>query len=112
MARHHQPASLTMLLPLLFSALALALQVAPNSPCAHFCLDSADLDRSDPRSSNTNGDDIVCNDDDFKNKPAGQKYQRCLACLQDSTFKREDENDLDWFLCKSACMSLLHAASI
>ncbi|KAM6522428.1 hypothetical protein FALCPG4_012088 [Fusarium falciforme] len=98
MARHHQPASLTMLLPLLFSALALALQVAPNSPCAHFCLDSADLDRSDPRSSNTNGDDIVCNDVDFKNKPAGQKYQRCLACLQDSTFKRDDENDLDWFL--------------
>ncbi|KAF4982908.1 hypothetical protein FZEAL_1563 [Fusarium zealandicum] len=82
----------------LFSSWALALQVTPNSPCAQFCLDSSDSDHSDPESSNTRGKDIVCNDDDFKSKPEGQRFQRCLACLQDSTFKRGSENDQDWFL--------------
>lgn len=77
-----------------------ALQVTPNSPCSQFC-----LDRSDPNSYETRGDEIVCDDDDFKRKAAGQKFQRCLACLQDSAFKQGDESDQDWFLCKS-CQGL------
>lgn len=74
---------------------ATALQVTPNSPCSQFCFDS-----SNTNSSETRGDEIVCNDDDFKRKAEGQKFQRCLACLQDSSFKQGNESDQDWFLCK------------
>ncbi|KAF4332675.1 exo-alpha-sialidase neuraminidase, partial [Fusarium beomiforme] len=78
---------------LLFWGSVTTLQVTPNSPCSQFC-----LDRSDPDSYETRGDEIVCDDDDFKKKAVGQKFQRCLACLQDSTFKQGDESDQDWFL--------------
>ncbi|KAF4469867.1 exo-alpha-sialidase neuraminidase [Fusarium albosuccineum] len=103
MARSQQPASLKMtflfvFLLSLFSSLAPALQVTPNSPCAQFCLDSSDHDSSNHKSSSTHGDDIVCNDDEFASRSEGQKFQRCLSCLQDSTFKNGDENDQDWFL--------------
>ena len=86
---------ISVFLTLLFWISAKALQVTPNSPCAQFCHGS-------PKSKSTKmlGDEIVCNDDDFKKKAEGQKFQRCLACLQDSTFTQEDENDQDWFLCK------------
>lgn len=87
------------LLATLFSSLSSTLQVSPNSPCASFCLDSTDLDKSDPNSSNTNGTDIVCSDEDFERKDEGQKYQRCMSCLQDSSFEQSPENDQDWFLC-------------
>lgn len=101
--RHSSPARLVptalATLFLLFLRLATALQVTPNSPCTQFCIDKPDLDRSDPNSSNTQGDDIVCQDRDFSKKVEGQKFQRCLACLQDSTFERGQENDQDWFLC-------------
>ncbi|KAF4998199.1 hypothetical protein FDECE_11840 [Fusarium decemcellulare] len=103
MPRQQQPEFTTMsflsvLLLLFFPLLATALQVTPNSPCAQFCVDSHGLDRSDSKSSNTTGEDIVCTDDEFKTTSAGQKFQRCLACLQDSTFENGDENDQDWFL--------------
>ncbi|WXC62729.1 hypothetical protein SNK03_008559 [Fusarium graminearum] len=81
------------LLALLFWASATALQVTPNSPCAQFCHGAPDS-----KSNKTHGDEIVCNDDDFKRQVEGQKFQRCLACLQDSTFEQGDENDQDWFL--------------
>ncbi|CAM1508341.1 Fc.00g051890.m01.CDS01 [Cosmosporella sp. VM-42] len=86
------------LLTTLFFSLASTLQVTPNSPCASFCIDSLDLDKSDPNSSNTNGTDITCSDDDFTDKPEGQKFQRCLSCLQDSAFEQGSENDQNWFL--------------
>ncbi|KAF5659169.1 exo-alpha-sialidase neuraminidase [Fusarium heterosporum] len=84
---------LSIILSLLFVVSTTALQVTPNSPCAQFCFDQSDND-----SPKTRGDEIVCNDDDFKRKAEGQKFQRCLACLQDSTFKQGDESDQDWFL--------------
>lgn len=80
--------------------LAAAVQVSPNSPCSSFCIDSPDLDESDPESSNTEGKDITCSDDDFKSKPEGQKFQRCLACLQDSSYSDGTESDQHWFFCK------------
>ncbi|KPM41339.1 hypothetical protein AK830_g5244 [Neonectria ditissima] len=82
----------------LFLLRVTALQVTPNSPCASFCMDSSDLDRSDSRASTTDGDDIVCTDDGYLREKTGQKFQRCLSCLQDSDFQRGDENDQDWFL--------------
>ena len=78
---------------------AAALQVSPNSPCTSFCIDAPDLDKSDPDSSNTEGKDITCSDNDFTSKPEGQKFQRCLACLQDSPYSWGDESDQQWFIC-------------
>ncbi|KAI1505628.1 hypothetical protein F5X99DRAFT_428747 [Biscogniauxia marginata] len=75
-----------------------ALQVTPNSPCASFCVDSNDLDFSDPNSSTTGSEDITCYDSDYSASSAGQKFQRCISCLQDSTFSQGSENDQLWFL--------------
>ncbi|WQF79792.1 hypothetical protein CDEST_04806 [Colletotrichum destructivum] len=75
-----------------------ALQVTPNSPCASFCLDSNGLDISDPNSSNTKGKDITCTDNKYQTEAAGQKFQQCMSCLQDSKFVQGGENDQDWFL--------------
>lgn len=82
-------------------SVAAALQVTPDSPCADFCIDSTDLDATDPGSSTTNSSDIVCNDYDFTSEKAGKKFQRCMTCLQESKYSKGDESDLDWFLCKS-----------
>lgn len=75
-----------------------ALQVTPNSPCASYCIDSNDLDFSDPNSSNTRNKDITCYDKEYTTTAAGQKFHRCLTCLQESTFSQGQENDQAWFL--------------
>lgn len=75
--------------------MASALQVTPGSPCESFCIDHDDAD------STTTGKDITCVDDEFGSKPAGQKFQRCVSCLQDSTFVLGGESDQEWFLCES-----------
>lgn len=82
----------------LLTAYATALQVTPNSPCASFCVDSNDLDFSDPNSSTTGNDDMTCYDSEYTSSPAGQKFQRCISCLEDSTFSQDDETDQLWFL--------------
>jgi hypothetical protein len=95
--------STTLLLRLLgLIALVAGLQVTPNSPCTSFCIDDNGLDFSDPNSSNTKGSDITCADGQYNNKPAGQKFQRCMSCLQSSTFAQGKETDQQWFLCKSS----------
>ncbi|KAI2463782.1 hypothetical protein F4781DRAFT_106394 [Annulohypoxylon bovei var. microspora] len=75
-----------------------SLQVTPNSPCASSCIDSTGLDLSDPNSSTTSNSDITCYDSEYSSSPAGQKYQRCMRCLQDSTFAQGSESDQLWFL--------------
>ncbi|KAI0002305.1 hypothetical protein F4779DRAFT_135315 [Xylariaceae sp. FL0662B] len=77
---------------------AAALQVTPDSPCASFCIDSSGLDVSDPNSSNTKNEDITCNDSEYSTRAAGQKFQSCVSCLQDSTFAQGKQNDQLWFL--------------
>lgn len=86
---------------------AASLQVTPNSPCASFCVDSPNLDFSDSNSSTTKNADISCYDSEYSTTPAGQKFQRCMSCLQDSTFAQGDENDQLWFLCENipTCLS-------
>lgn len=91
------PSILTILF--LFIHFSSPLQVTPNSPCASVCVDSNDLDYSDPNSSNTLNKDISCHDKDYTNTGAGQKFRRCLSCLQDSTFSQGSETDQGWFLC-------------
>ncbi|KAI0434753.1 hypothetical protein F5Y09DRAFT_216951 [Xylaria sp. FL1042] len=77
---------------------SIALQVTPNSPCASFCIDSDGDDVSDPNSSTTTNSDITCYDSKYTSSPAGQKFQRCMSCLQDSTFSQGSETDQLWFL--------------
>ncbi|KAK4171572.1 hypothetical protein QBC36DRAFT_91639 [Triangularia setosa] len=74
-----------------------ALQVTPNSPCASKCLDSVDLDTSDPNSSNTRNSDIVCEDSKYSSAK-GTKWQTCMSCLETSTFSQGGESDTMWFL--------------
>ncbi|KAF4838198.1 hypothetical protein CGCTS75_v000936 [Colletotrichum tropicale] len=74
------------------------LQVTPDSPCASFCLDSNDLDYSDPNSSNTRNKDITCDDSKYQTGNAGRKFQQCVSCLQDSNYVKGGENDQAWFL--------------
>lgn len=103
MARHRVTLKLsvsTLLSVVSFSQLAPALQVTPNSPCAAVCLDSPDLDVSDPNSSNTRNSDISCHDDDYS-RPVGTKFRECLTCLQHSGFSQGSESDSTWFLCTS-----------
>ncbi|KAI0525366.1 hypothetical protein F5B22DRAFT_589596 [Xylaria bambusicola] len=76
---------------------SLALQVTPNSPCASFCIDSEGDDVSDPNSSTTTNKDITCYDSKYISSPVGQKFQRCISCLQDSTFSQGKETDQLWF---------------
>ncbi|KAI0966627.1 hypothetical protein F4678DRAFT_475744 [Xylaria arbuscula] len=75
-----------------------ALQVTPNSPCASFCIDSEGDDVSDPNSSTTTNNDITCYDSQYASSPAGLKFQRCISCLEDSTFSQGEESDQLWFL--------------
>jgi len=84
-----------------FIARGLALQVTPDSPCAPLCIDKSDLDKSDPGASNTKGKDITCKDSDYLSKPAGQKFQKCMTCLQESKYSKGSETDQQWFFCKS-----------
>ncbi|EFX00001.1 hypothetical protein CMQ_318 [Grosmannia clavigera kw1407] len=73
------------------------IQVTPNSPCSSICIDSSDLDVSDPNSSNTLKADLSCQDSDFTSSTVGQKWTSCLSCLQNSTFSQGSENDQGWF---------------
>lgn len=84
---------------------ALALQVSPNSPCSAECIDSSDLDISDPNSSNTISRDIVCPDSQYDTNKDGVKFKNCMTCLQNSTYSQGAESDQGWFLCKSASVT-------
>ncbi|KAJ2971162.1 hypothetical protein NUW58_g9494 [Xylaria curta] len=77
---------------------SIALQVTPNSPCASSCLDVEGADISDPNSSTTTNKDITCYDSKYASSPVGRKFQRCMSCLQDSTFSQGSESDQLWFL--------------
>lgn len=91
----------------------IALQVTTNSPCSSFCIDFEGDDVSDPNSSTTTNKDIACYDSKYTSSPAGQKFQRCISCLQDSTFSQGKESDQLWFLCKNALFNLrLHRSDV
>ncbi|PNY23868.1 Uncharacterized protein TCAP_06191, partial [Tolypocladium capitatum] len=76
-----------------------ALGFTPDSPCAAVCIDSPDPDHpSGPGSSDTRAADVVCEDEPLRSSPRGQKFQRCLGCLQGSAFAQGSESDQAWFL--------------
>ncbi|KAH8882858.1 hypothetical protein GQ53DRAFT_440719 [Thozetella sp. PMI_491] len=76
---------------------ASSIQVTPNSPCSASCLDSPTGDVTSAAASNTKNSDITC-EDRLYGSAAGQKWKKCMTCLQNSTFVNKEENDLSWFL--------------
>lgn len=76
-----------------------ALQVSPNSQCSSVCQDGIDQDKSNPKLSNTVGEDVICHDSNYAT-PVGQKFKKCLECLHESSDKSSSESDLQWFLCE------------
>lgn len=95
----HRLFALIVLLSLLLLQLphVLALQVTPNSPCAAACIDKDGTDLSDPNTSSTKPADITCEDRQY-GSAAGQKWQKCMSCLQNSTWSQGSESDQQWFL--------------
>lgn len=80
-----------------FLSFSQGIQVTPNSPCASLCIDNSSLDVSDPNSSSTTNADMVCADSDYSSTTAGQKWTKCMSCLQNSTFSQGNESDQVWF---------------
>lgn len=73
-----------------FVGVSSALQVTPNSPCSKLCFNDAGL-------SSISGADIICNDKGHSKAP-GQKFQKCIECLQTSSFGTDEENDQGWLI--------------
>lgn len=70
-----------------------------DSPCTSVCLDSADVDFVRTAASTINSSDIVCNDVDYFSLASGQKFKRCITCLQTSSASSSGgESDVAWFL--------------
>ncbi|KAK5993337.1 hypothetical protein PT974_06766 [Cladobotryum mycophilum] len=88
-------------LPLLLVVIpqtASALEVSPGSPCATLCLDSPSGNEWNASASNTYTEDITCHDDGYYSTSKGQKFRKCLDCLQTSSRGHEGETDLEWFI--------------
>lgn len=86
---------------------ASTLHITPNSPCASVCLDDPTQVASNPNVSSTHGFDIVCQDSDYSSTAVGEKFERCLNCLQNSSATASGENDQAWFLCTCTTISIL-----
>lgn len=78
----------------------LALEVTPESPCAAYCLDSAEGNTADANDSSTNATDLTCRDVSYSTSDTGIKYKNCMECLQQSTKVDGHQSDLKWFICK------------
>ena len=81
-----------------FYNVAVAIKVTPNSPCVRFCLDGGDLKNASQ--SNTEREDLVCDDSDVDAK--GGKFKDCMECESQSTYWDAASNQSDpfWFLCR------------
>lgn len=105
------PATLLVLVSLVVQSSAL--EVATDSPCSNFCIDSPRGNISEPRDSATFSDDLSCRDSDYNginSTAVGRKFQSCVGCEQYSSARgigtgkgagQSTENDVYWFLCKS-----------
>lgn len=95
----------------LFIAVAHALEVTPNSPCASLCLNNIQDNPNNGDASWTVAPDTVCDDWEFEGPDStvrGRKWKECLLCEQTSTAidKESNENEVYWFLC--ACFRGVH----
>jgi hypothetical protein len=73
--------------------LATALLVAPNSNCAVQC---GNVQNS------VSGDQLTCDDSDYKSSIGGPTFQACIACELNSTYEdaATKQTDLQWLLCR------------
>ena len=78
---------------------ALAILVAPDSPCAAKCGNVLD---------STSAEDVPC-DEGAYSSGAGAVFKSCVDCQLKSTyfttsdeFKNKKESDLQWMICESA----------
>lgn len=77
-----------------FALQAQCLSVSQGSPCYDLC----NGDQA------TSLDDIVCTDDDFASTNKGKLLERCVACLETSSFQNGRMTDPICFLCKVASL--------
>jgi hypothetical protein len=88
------------------SAISLALEVSPNSPCAAKCIDDPRTgDVANRSSSLTFSTDLFCYDWEVVGSNStqnGQKMKDCNNCLKSSGYGSEawPETDRGWFMCK------------
>ena len=87
---------------LFLNSFVLAVEVAPNSPCAPLCIDKPEGNVSDWAASTTLPSDLTCDDALYSNTTTGQKWVNCLKCESSSDFWdiASNENDAFWFLRK------------
>ncbi|KAK8141958.1 hypothetical protein G3M48_009575 [Beauveria asiatica] len=88
------------LLAMTAATVTTALQVTPGSPCASLCLVDSSSSSSPSNSSGTakiRDDEIICSNRDYASEQ-GQKFQRCINCLQNSTYSQGSQNDQAWFM--------------
>ena len=95
--------SVIIIIPFFVHAI-LGLEVAPDSNCSFFCMTQPNLNSSDPNSSYTHTDDLVCNDWELSgpnSTEAGRKFLNCISCesLGSHYDPTTGESDIDWFLC-------------
>ncbi|KAM3507621.1 hypothetical protein MY11210_007071 [Beauveria gryllotalpidicola] len=83
------------LLAMTATVVTTALQVTPDSPCAPLCLDSSSPSNSSI--AKIRDDEILCSNRDYAGEQ-GQKFQRCMNCLQNSTYSQGSQNDQAWFM--------------
>lgn len=85
---------------LFLNSFILAVEVAPNSPCAPLCIDKPGGNVSDWAASTTLPSDLTCDDALYSNTTTGQKWVNCLKCESSSGFWdiASNENDAFWFL--------------
>ncbi|KGQ05927.1 hypothetical protein BBAD15_g8831 [Beauveria bassiana D1-5] len=74
-----------------------ALQVTPDSPCASLCLDSSSRPSNSSSVAKIRDAEIICSNRDYASEQ-GQKFQRCMNCLQNSTYSQGSQNDQAWFI--------------
>jgi hypothetical protein len=78
----------------------LAIEFTPNSGCASVCMDTSSQNASDPNASTIHGSDIVCTVGDYQSTAVGQKFEKCVNCLQNSSTSTSTVNDVMWYLCQ------------
>lgn len=77
------------------TSIVLGMGYTSNSGCASICSDSSTVN-----SSSVQGSDIVCTVGEYRNSSVGQKFEKCINCLQNSSTSTPIENDIMWFICE------------
>jgi hypothetical protein len=72
-----------------FLPAALAVRVAPGSPCERYCGNVLD---------NTVSSDMTCNEAAYASSSAGIVFEGCVSCELSSTYSAKTQTDAQWML--------------